>query len=504
VSSLLCLDSARHLGATFDEPFYIQKGLDYWRTGNLRDLMRAGTMPLPVQIQTLPLSIWESLHGERFDSIGELDRLLPIARAANLPFWWLLLWSTRWLARQWGGRFASQLAVGLIGFEPNLLAHAALATTDIAATATVTAFLAAVLNGTNRCWRDRVLIPGLVAGLALACKASALTFLPLLFLALRFPISRREWFDAIAMALIAFVALFVAVGSNWRTEPSFVAWSQSLPATLWAESLRWLASNLAIFPNAGEGLVQQIKHNIRGHGCFVLGQYHTRAVWYYFPVVFAMKLPEVVLVGLVPAAFLQRRSELVRLIVALGLFSLLCRVQIGLRLLFPLVVLISLLMAVSIANAKRWQVLASAILLIGVAWSMASWHPHGLMHRNRFWGAPEASAEQLADSNADWGQGLPELRDWHEANGRPPMTVWYGGADPAILSHPFRIVQLNQHPVPSLDVLKRATQQGGVFALSANLRIACPDRRPETLAVLDELNAMTPIARTRTFWIYRW
>lgn len=67
-SSALVIQTSRSIGPTFDEPFYITKGLDFWRTGSAKPLMRAGTMPLPVDVQTLPLHLWEWHRGEPFDT----------------------------------------------------------------------------------------------------------------------------------------------------------------------------------------------------------------------------------------------------------------------------------------------------------------------------------------------------------------------------------------------------------------------------------------------------
>lgn len=35
-SSAYCVTAAAHLGPTFDEPFYVAKGLHFWRTGSHR------------------------------------------------------------------------------------------------------------------------------------------------------------------------------------------------------------------------------------------------------------------------------------------------------------------------------------------------------------------------------------------------------------------------------------------------------------------------------------
>src|SRR5436190_19669113 len=83
VSSLGCLGAARELSATFDEPLYLARGLECWRTGSHRGLMQLGTMPLAIDLGTLPLYLWERGRGAPLDVAAELPRLLPVARAAT-------------------------------------------------------------------------------------------------------------------------------------------------------------------------------------------------------------------------------------------------------------------------------------------------------------------------------------------------------------------------------------------------------------------------------------
>jgi hypothetical protein len=86
ISSLWCWSSARQLGATYDEPNYVQRGLEGWRDWSHRRLIEVGTMPLPIDIQTLPLFVWERWRGVPIDPKGELERVLPWARAGTLLF----------------------------------------------------------------------------------------------------------------------------------------------------------------------------------------------------------------------------------------------------------------------------------------------------------------------------------------------------------------------------------------------------------------------------------
>lgn len=513
-SSAYCVLSARELGPTFDEPFYVAKGLHFWRTGSHQPLMRAGTMPLPVDVQTFPVWVWEQARGKPFDPVGELHTVLPVARAANLVFWWLLLVYAGRLGKLWGGATTGRWATALLACEPNLLAHASLATTDIALTAGVLAAVYHFAAGQGGPWRTRVLVPGVAAGLAVACKASAITFVPIAWLC-RVPLAptvsptrKRGWGEGVVTILIAAVTLFAVCGTDWATEPSFVRWANTLTDDTAAKWMRWTAEHLHVFPNAGEGLVQQVKHNFRGHGCYVLGEWHPRAVWYYFPVVLSAKLPEPLLVltaGLL--VFRPRRwlNPAGLIAIAYLLFSLSCRVQIGLRLVFPLVAMLNLAAVVAVCQTRspsaRGYLMATVVALTALV-SLANW-PHGVRYMNEFWGGKERAAEMLTDSNYDWGQGLPELRRWWEGQGErgTKLHLWYYGTDPACLLPPFELVQVNQMPAPSVDEVRKRTA-GGYFAVGESFFTACPDRRPGTLAVIDWLKAQSHVATVGTFRVY--
>src|SRR5262245_443647 len=181
-SSLWCLAAARQLGPTFDEPLYVARGLECWRTASHGGLMKLGTMPLPVDLDTLPLFLWERAHGTRIDPNQDLDTVLPWARAGNLVFWWLLLIYGRLAGRQLGGPWGGRLAVALLACEPSLLAHAALATTDIAVSACLLALVFHFRTGREAGWDRRVGVPAFWFAAAVLAKASGLVFGPICLL----------------------------------------------------------------------------------------------------------------------------------------------------------------------------------------------------------------------------------------------------------------------------------------------------------------------------------
>src|SRR5271156_2319529 len=80
LSSVWLMTAARQLSATFDETIYLKVGLERWRTGSFRTLKRIGTMPLPVDVCTLPLYLAERSTGRTIDIDAEMAAWLPVAR----------------------------------------------------------------------------------------------------------------------------------------------------------------------------------------------------------------------------------------------------------------------------------------------------------------------------------------------------------------------------------------------------------------------------------------
>jgi 4-amino-4-deoxy-L-arabinose transferase-like glycosyltransferase len=535
-SSVWCLTATDRLSATFDEPVYVLSGLEHWRSGSYQALMKLGTMPLPVDVETLPLYASERWTGQQIDPGSEFA--FRVARTASLVFWWLLLVYVWRLGRLLGGDWAARIAVALAACEPTLLGHAGLATTDVAVAACLLVLVYHFRTGRESHWLWRVGLPGICYGVALLAKASALVFGPLLLIVLELerlvrlhlesgqdarslltwgfvaqflPTSRfgRELFQIVAIGL---VLTFVYVGSDWQPQRSFVAWASGLPEGPHAERMRWLAENLRIFPNAGEGLVRQIKHNMHGHGTYLLGRSEPRAIWYYFPVALSMKLSPTLL--LLPALLLVLRPRYLLnfatvAVIVLLLFSLTCRVQIGVRFFLPLMAFLAVGAAAGLAKllhepaavARRVTAVAILTLAFATITAAAVW-PHGLSYVNPFWGGPREGYRLLSDSNYDWGQGLKELAEWQDREGGDvPMTVWYFGSDPLMTRLPMRYLPLHNAKVERPDDVEKIVG-GGRLAVGITMVHGMVCDTPAHWKALEYLRCRRPVARTTTFFIY--
>jgi hypothetical protein len=534
-SSAWCLAAAPRLSATFDEPLYVHYGLNAWRTGSNKLLMTVGTMTLPVDVQTLPLHLWEHHRGNQFNHIEELDTILPVARAMNLVFWWLLLFYLMRLGRTFGGAWGGRLAVALVALDPNFLAHATLATTDIASVATMMGLIYHTYHGLSRGWVRRVLVPAVWFAVATAAKASGMVFgIQVIFLlgmyhlyrtgALAGPPGSSLWgkvvhiwhagyrwrIDFWLTMTIGFALVFAYTGSDWGTERTFVEWAEQLPEGTLKSVMHPLSRNLQIFPNAGEAILQQVKHNIRGHGTYLLGEWYPRATWKYFPIALTMKVPEPVIALLLAALMLHPRrlwGPLGLIAVVLLAFSVNCRVQIGIRFMFTLWAVTAVVLSAGIANAWRDGSKRAvprgfvAFMLVALGVTSAWVWPNGLSYINQVWGGPREGYKLLHDSNTDWGQGLPELKAWHRANGEPPLALWYFGSDWNSARPPFRPVPLHALKVETGDDVKKHVGKG-LLAVSASLLYGDPGMSPSWRAAGAWLRTQKPVGRTTTFFIF--
>jgi hypothetical protein len=320
---------------------------------------------------------------------------------------------------------------------------------------------------------------------------------------------RRDGFQIISLGMLL---LFAYCGSDWQQQASFVAWAHDLPDGALSRSLVWLSEHLCIFRNAGDALARQTSHNVRGHGVYLLGQTDPRAVWYYFPVLLTIKLSLPLLLLPLGLGLVQRRSLAnwaCLAAVVLLLFSLTCRVQIGIRLMLPLVAFAIVGLATAVVETYRSlnsggrRGLATAVVL-GIGWT--SWctvgvWPDGLCYTNEFWGGTRQGYLCASEANYDWGQGLKELEQWRRERDVTTLDVWYFGTDPELARLPMRSVPLHTLPLENVDEVIEQVR-GRRLAVSTTLLYGLIPTTPGYRNSLDVLRACQPVDRTATFFIY--
>ena len=501
ISSVWCVTAARELSATYDEPGYLRLGLERWRSGDFTGLKRAGVMPLPVDVCTLPLFVAERWTGKPIDASAEIETWLPWARSANLVFWWLLLLYAWRIARSLAGPWAGRLAVAVLAVEPNCLALAF-----------------HYRDGRSAGWWRRVAVPAVWFAAAVLAKASAVAFAPLCLLTIECAFvlrHRRPGVQQFARSLRHLAAIgiagfllasFYCGNCDGPARQNLVAAAQRIPFDTGKATALFLARHVPLYIHAWDAVVFQMRHNMNGHfGVFLFGQWHPdRALWYYFPAALSIKLPLPLLLLPVVLIVLRPRALANRALAAAGvllLFSLTCRVQIGIRYMLPLVALgvAGLSAAVvqtweSLPNgwARRGLALGAVAAVGGMAIAAGGAWPNGLCYANRLWGGPGRSYLLLSDSNSDWGQGLKELAAWRDRRHLGLFDVAYFGTDPRIHRLGFRPAFL-----PGLS----PGAAGGPRYIAVSTTALYGHPHCETPAAT-QLRAMTPIGRTSTFLIF--
>lgn len=346
-------------------------------------------------------------------------------------------------ARLFWGRPSGYLAFFMLLFEPNLLAHGRLITTDLGGTFFITLALLLVWRmwaAPDWQWR-RALAAGVGLGLAFGSKLSMLAFVPILGIMAVLPFFNAEaqrrggvvqrLMQLGGAGLVSILVVWAIFGFEWGIF--------RFPSETLADLNRFSGP----MPTFWAGIDQIVNVSRDGRVAFLLGESSAQGFWLFFPVAFLVKTPLVLLVALPGLVWFgwKRPSARPRLIYLLlpallyFLVSVVSGINIGYRHLLPILPLI--IVGVSglptlfawNSNGRRAVTL---VLALGIVLPTLLIHPHYLSFFNVVAGGPSNGASILADSSNDWGQDLLRLQSWMDENGEESIKLgWFGIADPA-------------------------------------------------------------------------
>jgi 4-amino-4-deoxy-L-arabinose transferase-like glycosyltransferase len=375
---------------------------------------------------------------------GKYPRNLALARVGVLPFFILAsviiyLWGCRY-----HGRVIGLTAVFLFTTSPTILAHAGIATVDMALTAAYTGAVFAFLLLLESPTKLRSFLLGLAIAIAFLCKFSAIVFLPLSLLAILF-----AWFMATKCkstlpnqqsagwrksALIVIVTVFFAVWAGYRFsldtlkhpgEGPYETVDRFVGKTGFPHNMAYAIIEKTPVP-AHEfirGIYSQWEHNKRGHSAYFMGEVRNHGWWYFFIVSLLVKTPIPFLVfAILGFYFLFRRGIADRgwqsvapavCSITILLIGSTGNLNLGIRYILPVYPMLALVAATGLSETWNLQVRRLSVRLIVVGllvWQIASGvlaHPDYLPYANELAGSRPENV--VVESDFDWGQDVYRL-----------------------------------------------------------------------------------------------
>jgi 4-amino-4-deoxy-L-arabinose transferase-like glycosyltransferase len=394
--------------------------------------------PLPHACGAPNVKETDFLAGHKF-VFANPESMLNSARFAASLFSVLLLVSAWFLARKMFGVPVAIIAGLLIAFEPNILAHGALVTTDVAAALgvllTIYTLYAYAIEPTS----PRLLALGLATGFALSVKHSTVLLaiiLPIILAAdaiLFAPKQRgrtllRYAGALLAVAAFAFIVLWGCYGFRYAARPGGAEiWSPPLLSEAHGTVATRVVPQMErwhVLPQAYlVGLQDVLVMSEIGRPTFLLGKLYRSGNWFYFPVDAAIKftlpLLLMVLISALSFRFWRNKSRqplfLILPVILLFSISMGSRLNMGVRHVLPVISLLAIFAAAGVwnlARGHRWITVGLAAVLAFHAVSSLHAYPNYLCYSNELWGGPGETYKYLANSDVDWGQAQKMARDY--------------------------------------------------------------------------------------------
>jgi hypothetical protein len=481
---LLALQAAQVLyvvhreSLTWDEDDHMFAGYMMWHTGDYG--LNPEHPPLVKLLATLPLlgeNLWvPTLQQRDFKAVaylagrdwlarndGASQRLVFRMRLAAGLLALALTLLVFFVAREYFGDLAGVVALTLAAFDPNVLGHSALVTTDVGVSLFFLASTYCFYRYVKKPSLVRLLLAGLAAGLLLATKHSGILLAPMLLLLIGWEVvaapkgTRGRLTLRLSGAFAAIVVLGVLVlwsfyGFRYSARPPGMAMSTTLAdyvapfgpsissAVLGIGRWRLLPESYLI------GLVD-VGRMAAFYPTFIFGKVYAHGQWWYFPVVILIKTT-LGLLALAALSFfaiisgrLRKGRELAFLLIPACFYllvAILAGMNIGARHLLPVDTFIFILAAGGItalaAGNRRWLWVGAALVALHIVSALAVF-PNYIAYANEAWGGPKNVHNLLSDANVDWAQQLYQVKEWQDRH--PGEECWfayfaYPEIDPAV------------------------------------------------------------------------
>ncbi len=494
IISLQLYFSVRRESQTWDEANHIFTGYYSWTHGDFG--LNPEHPPLLKLLATAPL-LWSQpkspaleerffkedafLRGKEFLYQNDAEKILSRTRTAAATLTLLTALVVFFGTKEMFGSGPAFIALTLLAFDPNVLAHGALITTDVGLACFMFLSVYLFYRFLKAPSALRLILAGIAVGLVLAVKHTGLLVVPILFLlavcdiVVTFFDANRKQVGRHALKIIGSLALITLIGwvvlwsfyrfrydarpNGLQLNPPLVQYVEGLkPSEAWPISImaRW-----RVFPESYLYGLADVRLTANYYTSYVLGKVYAHGVWFYFPVAFLIKSTVGVL-GLLLLSLvvivtrrLDRWREILFLIIPV-IFYLVVALTVGMNIGVRHILVVYVFLYVLIGGAawalirksRKWGYAVGVLLLVHVASSLMAF-PNYIPYANELWGGPSQTYKYLTDSNSDWGQQLKSIKQYLDQRGVKECWFVYfaaGVADPGYYGIPCK-------PLPTINTL---------------------------------------------------
>ena len=423
------------------------------------------------------------------------------------------------------GSTAAFIALTLLTFDPNLLAHGALVTTDAGLSCFMFASVYAFYRYVKRPTIWRLVIAGLAVGLVLAVKHTGILILPILVLVALVELvhliltrcvtakkSLKLLTSTIIISLIGVLVLWSFY--RFRYESRADGLHLNPPLTAYVQELKphesWSINTLSRFHLLPESYLYglaDVRLTANYYTSYLLGKVYAHGVWFYFPVAFLIKSTlgflalALLTLGVVVARRLRVWREIVFLIIPV-VFYLIVAITVGMNIGVRHILIVYTFLWVLIGGAcaaviranRKWLYVVVALLFFHAMSSLRTF-PTYIAYSNELWGGPSQTYRYLTDSNSDWGQQLKSLKLYLDARG--VKDCWFVYFAEGVVDTKYWGIPCKPLPTISTLWLNERTEvpasiDGPVLISASNL--SSVELGPGSLDPYDQFKRITPTA----------
>ncbi len=492
---------------TFDETFYLNCALQTVHDGRLDPrISESGVGSLPIQLTTIPAAMMVPRQERPQVWKGQLSDpgINLVARRLNsiligVP---VILIVYFWLFKR-HGLLAASTGAAMMAFSPAWIAYSAISTTDTCFVLFSMISLSAISWWIAQPSILRFVFVAISIGLAISSKYSGIYLFPVvltLMLFQKWPTTTGtrihrlwnvSWRCGVQMSLLLFISLTTLWSTDWFSfsgplknvsvaeTPDDSPWIKIFDNGPNAHKLMEKAHTDLKRPTLFSAVVARWLHNKTGHPAYLIGHKSQYGWPWYFPLAWFFKSTpaEYLLTLTLFGVFYwhirkdetknttSRQTRTIWMIAWTVLWLLFClaKVNIGYRYLLPV---LPLTILISLDGIWQWgktrpRVLAglSIILISGQIIASATIQPHYLSYFTPAIGGAEEGHLYLSDSNIDWGQDLPALKErLDQGDYQNVLLEYFGTAEPIAYGiEATHFVATERQELESFDVFAIST-----------------------------------------------